>query len=220
MEDVDQIIAEVQNLLGSSDVSNIASSSASDIFEAYVFCLVLEAAKTEGANIHYRDVFNNPVTKLVFRTSPGSIFSTRHPYTHAVIEFPAKPVLEAHVGVRVVGKSRVLHECDVAVIEQVEAENCRQQNVPPRSRNVLIAVECKFYSTPLQLHLARAFIGLTSDMSTSQSLFVTNSSSDAVEKLLSARTKEWEHNIAPRYYDKVMRLRHKFQNAFQKFKAK
>jgi hypothetical protein len=83
----------------------------------------------------------------------------------------------------------------------------------------VIAVECKFYSTPLQLHLARAFIGLTSDLSADKSLFVTNSASDSLERLLTARGKEWEHNLAPSALNEVMRLRYKFQNAYQNYKA-
>jgi hypothetical protein len=156
---------------------------------------------------------------FVFRTSPGYIFSTTRPYTHAEIIFANKPPLEAHVGVRVVGKSGVLHECDVAVIEQAEAATCRQRQVPPRSSKVVIAVECKFYSTPLQLHLARAFIGLVSDMSAKKPIFVTNSASDSLEKLLTGRDRHWEHNVIPAASLEVSRLRHEFQDAFKKFKA-
>lgn len=214
------LLMQIQATLGAAISPSLATASdASDIFEAYVFSLIMEAARTEGASITYRDVSGNTPSVFVFRTSPGYIFSTNHPYTHAIIAFPDKPPLEAHVGVRVVGKSGVLHECDVAVIEQAEAETCRQRQVPPRSSKVLIAVECKFYSTPLQLHLARAFIGLTSDLSASESVFVTNSFSDSLEKLLSGRGKNWEHNLAPNALVEVMRLRHKFQDAFQNYKA-
>jgi hypothetical protein len=214
------LLTQIQATLGSSLSPSLSTaSSTSDIFEAYAFSLVVEAAKTEGAAVSYRDVFDNLPTTFVFRTSPGYIFSTTQPYTHAVILFPNKPPLEAHIGVRVVGKSRVLHECDVAVIEQAEAATCRLRQVPPRSSKVLIAVECKFYSTPLQLHLARAFIGLTSDLSANKSFFVTNSSSNSLEKLLSGRGKDWEHNLVPSAVIEVMRLRHKFQHAFQHFKA-
>jgi len=84
----------------------------------------------------------------------------------------------------------------------------------------LLATECKFYSTPLRLNLAREFLGLTLDLSTGHVLFVTNSSSESVEKLLSQRKKDWEHKLAPSAQAEVMRLRHKFQAAFQHFKAR
>ncbi len=107
----------------------------------------------------------------------------------------------------------------MAVIEQIEAETCRHNQVPPRSSKILIAVECKFYSTHLQLHLARAFIGLVSDMSAKNPIFVTNSASESLEKLLTARHEHWEHNVIPSASLEVSRLRHKFQEAFKKFKA-
>lgn len=221
MSTIADLLAEIETALGPAVSASLTTASAtSDVFEAYVFSLLIEAAETEGATITYRDVFGNIPTTFVFRTSPGYIFSRIHPYTHAVLSFPNKAPLEAHVGVRVVGKSGVLHECDVAVITQIEAETCRRREVPPRSSKIIVAVECKFYSTPLQLNLARAFIGLTSDLSANQAVFVSNSSSQSLEKLLSGRKKLWEHNIIPSSSVEVMRLRHKFQEAFQYFKAK
>jgi hypothetical protein len=215
------LLNEIRTTLGTSITPSLTSASAvSDIFEAYVLSLVIQAAEAEDATISYQDVFGNVPTNFVFRTSPGYIFSTAHPYTHAIITFSNRPPLEAHVGVRVVGKSRVLHECDVAVMEQAEAETCRQRQVPPRSSKVLIAVECKFYSTPLQLYLARAFLGLASDLSVKEAIFVTNTSSDSIEKLLSGRGQRWEHKLTPSSAKEVLRLKHEFQNAFKTYKAK
>lgn len=215
-----QLLQDIKVTLGSTISPSLNSASdVSDVFEAYVFSLVLEAAKAEQASITFRDVHGNSPSIFVFRTSPGYIFSTNKPYTHAIITFSGKPPLEAHLGVRVVGKSGVLHECDVAVLDQIEAETCRQRRVPPRSFRLVIAVECKFYSTPLQLHLAREFIGLTSDLSSDKSLFVTNSASESLERLLTARRKEWEHNLEPNASNEVMRLRYKFQNAYQIYKS-
>ncbi len=215
-----ELLIEIRKVLGTAISPSLSTfSNTSDIFEAYVFCLIIQAARVEGATIYYRDVHGNTPTTFVFRTSPGYIYSTVHTYTHAVIEFPNKPPLENHIGVRVVGKSGVLHECDVAVIEQAEAETCRRSTVPPRSHKVLIAVECKFYTTLLHLNLARAFIGLTTDISNGNRFFVSNTQSESVERLLSNRKRDWEHNLTPRATIEVDRLRHKFQDAFHHFKA-
>jgi hypothetical protein len=215
-----KLLNEIQSVLGSSISPSLSAASAgSDLFEGYIFCLVLQAAKTEGATVCYRNVDGKTPKSFVFRTSPGYIFSQRRQYTHAVISFSGKSPLEVHIGVMVVGRSRVLHECDVAVIEQAEAETCRRRQVPPRSSKILVAMECKFYSTPLHLNLARSFIGLVSDISPKESVFVTNSSSTSVEKLLSGRNKKWEHNVIPSSTIEVSRLQYLFQDAFKNYKA-
>lgn len=221
MTAANELVTEINNVLPATITPGVSSASTvSDLFETFIFCLVIEAAKTEGATVTYRDVFGKIPTAFVFRTSPGFIFSTVKPYTHAILNFVNKPPLEVHIGVRVVGKSGVLHECDLAVIEQVEAVTCRQEQVPPRSSKVKIAVECKFYSTPLQLHLARAFIGLVSDLSANEAIFVTNTASDSIEKLLSGRSRKWEHNLIPRANKEIGRLRNEFQTVFKNYKAR
>jgi len=213
------LLSEIQSALGASIVPSLTSTSNSaDIFEGYIFSQVIMAAKAEGASVIYRDVLGNTPSSFIFRTSPGYIFSNRFAYTHAVITFSNKPALEAHIGVRVVGKSGVLHECDVAVIDFSEAETCRRKSVAPRSNKVLIAVECKFYATSLGLDLARSFIGLVSDISTKNPIFVTNNSSPTLEKLLSERGKKWEHNIIPKS-SSLSRLENEFRTAFKHYKA-
>ena len=146
---------------------------------------------------HYRDPRDHPTNKFVFRTSPGYIWSDTHPYTFALIEFPDVEPLEAHVGVRVSGKSGVLHEFDVCVIRRSEAQTSRRERVHPRHSKVLIGVECKFYTSALNLGLARSFIGLGVDMTAKSTFFVTNSSSQSVERLLSARERNWGVRISP-----------------------
>ena len=114
------------------------ASAVSDLFEVYIFSIILRAARNEGASISYRNVHNQISQSWEFRTSPGRIHGTARSYTHGVIEFPPEPpsthsLLEVHVGVRVQGRSNVLHECDVCVIEQKEAEICRTEQREPRS---------------------------------------------------------------------------------------
>src|SRR2546429_9236173 len=92
-------IESILETLGSLITPNLPSALASSsLFEGYLLSLVLQAAKLKGANIDYRDVENKRPTRLVFRTSPGYIASKAQSYTHAIIEFPNKPVLEAHIG--------------------------------------------------------------------------------------------------------------------------
>jgi hypothetical protein len=217
----DELLNQIDATFGAGIQPNLTTASAvSDIFEVYVFSLVVRAAETEGATVAFYDVYGQPANTFIFRTSPGHLWSSTQPYTYARLSFPTKELLEAHLGVRVAGRSHVLHELDVCVLTHAEAETCRRNQVPPRSSRVLIAVECKFYTSLLSLDLARAFIGLESDISTKDAFFVTNTSSSSVERLLTARSRKWEHNIVPSSQVNVDRLRNTFQLAFKNFKAR
>ena len=152
----------VSNSIGSSRLSQ---SAANDIYEAYIFFLIIDAAIDEGANITYVGTDGTSATELIFRTSSGVIFSTRYNYTHAIINFGDDiPALEVHLGIKLVGTSTVLHEADIAVLNSEAAELCRLNNYSPKSSIALLAVECKFYTSNLQLHLARSFLGLVQDL--------------------------------------------------------
>jgi hypothetical protein len=215
------LLTAIGAALGSSITPGLTNASTTDdIFEAYVFSLALEAARIEGAHISFRDVYGRTPSIFTFRTSPGYIFSTTQPYTHAVIDFPGRPILEAHIGVRVAGSSGVLHECDVAVLYQSEAATCRLNRVSPRSSKLIMGIECKFYSSTIPLGLARSFIGLGLDLSAQDCYFVVNTSSDSAEKLLAKKNRAYGCNIVPSSSIAVDRLRSSFQSSFAKFKAR
>lgn len=216
-----QLLADLAAALGPAVTPALtATDPAHDIYEAYVFGLVLDAATSEGAGVTFENV-NGPSTgTATFRSTPGHIWWTSQPFTHAVLAFPGKPLLEAHVGVYVSGHSRVIHEADVAVIYRDEGITCRMNRVPPRFRNMVLGVECKFYSTRLGLHLARGFMGLCGDLRCRSLFFVTNSGSDSVERLLVHHNKWRGHNVTPIAPDRVEHLRHLFREVFQDYKAK
>ncbi len=75
----------------------------SDLYEEYIFNIILSAARNEGASIVYRDGLGNVPQSFKFRRSPGEIYATDRPYTHTVLEFPGTPLLEVHIGVMVRG---------------------------------------------------------------------------------------------------------------------
>lgn len=214
------LLSEIQAALGAAVSPNLTAASAgSDLFEAYVFGLVLRAARREGASIRFENVDGSLSSTFTFRTSPGHLFWDNRPYTHAVIEFPNRPELEAHLGVYVGGKSGVIHEADVAVVFRDEAMTSRINQVPPRSSKVVLAIECKFYSTNLPLSLARGFVGLCSELTSRDCFFVMNTGSASVEKLLTHHDKKWENLIAPAS-DTVNLLCTSFQKAFKNFKTR
>ena len=218
------LFADIQSAIGNALIPSLTSASAvSDLYEAYLFCIIIDAARAEGATrVDFRSRSQTNPTVFVFRTSPGYLHSTTQDYGYAEIEFQGKPVLEAHLGVRIAGSSGVLHECDVCVLLQEEANVCRNRETTlvPRSARVVLSVEAKFYAGALGLHLGREFLGFLSDTSVGKSFFVVNRESDSIEKLLSHKKKLWEHNISPPNTRDVERLRNAFQTGFKDFNAK
>jgi hypothetical protein len=214
------LLNQVQAALGPAISPNLTdASAASDIFEAYIFSLLLEAARTETAAISFEDVNGKTPTIFTFRTSPGFIFSRTQDYTHAVITFSGRPLLEAHLGVYVEGASGVLHECDVVVVDRSEARACRINQASPRSAKVLIATECKFYAATPSLGLGRGFLGLISDITAKDSFFVMNRKAPSIERLLARRRRHTcRESIIPANTDDVDLLMNSFRSAFREYR--
>jgi len=213
----DDLIDEIEaSIASAAGLSYHEPAATNDVYENYVWTLCIEAARSKGADVSYETVQGSTPSILRFRTSPGSIYSTAHAYTHAILDFVGCPLLEVHVGIRVTGKSRVLHECDVAVLYRDEAEFCRVEEVHPRAARVLIAAECKFYTSALQLYLGRGFLGLTRDIHAKERYFVTNAHSANVAKLIRYHQAEWEFGVVP-LAEEALELRTRFGRAFRNY---
>ena len=217
------LLDEIRQALGQAVSPSLTTQSGvSDIYEAYVFVVLLQAARAEGAQVGFCSIQGGAANQFVFRTSPGYLNSRRQNYGYAEIRFPRCPTLETHLGVRVAGQSNVLHECDVSVLDQAEAELCRRpvRTVAPRSARVRVAVEAKYYTTALSLQLGRAFLGLTRDLSADNVFLVFNREAESVERLLANKKQQWEHRVVPESDVAVNRLRSAFQIAFRNYKAR
>jgi hypothetical protein len=195
------------------------SDAANDLFEGYVWSIVIAAARDQGAQIQYQNVFGQSVNALVLRTSPGNIYSTNRPYTHAVLDFQRCRGLEAHVGIFVAGKSGVIHECDVAVLDQREAQVCRAERVHPRASKVLLAIECKFHSATLQLGQGRGFLGLTKDIMPKNRFLASNVTSQSIERLASHHNLEWDTGIDLVDPNPISLFKARLSRAFRNFQA-
>jgi hypothetical protein len=141
------LIANIKAALSSALSPNLTvGSQGDDLYEAYIWSVILDAARNKGATILFKDVNGNtPAGIFNFRTSPGEIWWSSRNYCHAEIIFPRCPPLEAHVGIYVAGRSKVRHECDVAVLFKSEADVCRSRNALPRASKVILSVEAKYY---------------------------------------------------------------------------
>ncbi|MGL5081925.1 MAG: hypothetical protein ACRC8A_10610 [Microcoleaceae cyanobacterium] len=198
-----------------------AASEIADLYKFYIFNLMIKAARNEGAFVHYQDVLKHDPERLVFRQRAGQIHDTSQSYTHAVIEFKNKPILELHIGVKAQGRLRVLYDCDVCILYKIEAESCRTNQRIPRASGILMVVDCQHYTSELPLESAQAFLALSSELRLMGGCyFVSNSASDAVAKLLASRKRKWDYNVVPNTENNVNRLMYEFQTNFKDFKAK
>lgn len=220
MASADDIFNELQSNLGLVVTSPTFSRSApDDLYEAYVWNLILQAASDESGNVELRDRNLNSTTQLIFRRSPGKISAvTNPPYTHARIEFEDAPPLEVHVGVRVQGRSGVLHECDVLVLTEQEAQACRDQDRHPRNQHIVLATECKYYvaSNPTP-GLGRSFLGLTQEIRARDCHFVINTGAEAIRKLLSHYDRRSSKNVESGSPDNQF-ARAKFRTVFENYR--
>ncbi len=191
-----------------------------DRFEGYLFALVLQAAGKEGAIVRFENR-NGPFTGIAtFRTAPGHLWSDIRPYTHAVIEFANKPLLEAHVGVYVSGRSRLYHEADVAVLSRAVARTCRADRTDPPHSEAVLLLECKYYAADPGVGLGREFLGLSAECGREQCVFVTNQRALRLQKLFEEHDREWGHQILPGQNNDVDRLVGFAQRAFTRYKAR
>ncbi|PKF79534.1 hypothetical protein CW749_11125 [Vibrio sp. vnigr-6D03] len=197
------------------------SNHAHDAYEVYLFSLVIKAAQAEGATVSFEDNRNqkNPST-LIFRSSPATIYSSANAFTHALISFASAPILEVHVGVYVQGLAGVIHECDVAVIDQNEARFCRAHGVHPKKNKVVIAVECKLYENNLGIKIGREFIGMTADLGKENRFLFSNSSGASLEKILVHHKRHRLMGVTPLDHDREEQAIAKLRDAFRDYIAK
>lgn len=218
MTEIDDLISELGTAVGDRDISYNSSTAAWDIYEGYAFALVIRAAVAAGGTVSFEDRDGNRVDSLLFRTSPGMLYSTAHPYTHSVLAFAGCDPLELHVGIRVQGKSGVLHECDVLVLPADEANLSRTRRVAPRGTRSLIAIECKYYASHLSLDLASGFHGLRADLGLKHPFFVTNLRAQRVERYLTYHNRNWESGVVPRSRE-VVYFEGQVREAFKKYQS-
>lgn len=155
------------------------------IYEVFVYCLVIETLRNMNATLEIRDANDKPTADLNFRLSPGYLWTPRAQagfiyFTYNNHEY------ELHNGVRIQGRSHVLHEADICILDRSEAENCRYNSIHPKQTKTKMLIECKFYGRGLPLNLGREFLGLKAEFSLRVTTLASNSSSSGVFDLIKA----------------------------------
>jgi hypothetical protein len=177
-----------------------APTAGNDLYEAYLFGLVLRAAHLEHYGVALADA-DGAATVVRFRRAPGRLSSGGPPgahFTYAVLSCPPRPSLEVHTGVGVVGKSKVVHEADVLVLPEADANRCRTLGVDPAGHDAELLIEAKYYTQPVGLGVGREFLGLCSDVSAKHKAFAATIASDSVVGLFAGRSVAHDIGVLPR----------------------
>lgn len=205
---------------------NIASKTW-DLYEAYLFGLVLNAARAEGATVTYENVTGALVANLVFPTSPRFLKTSTAGYTHAVLTFGSPvPDLEVHTGVYVAGSSGCVHELDVLVVRRDAAAAVRSAAVAkgtPRAKDLVLLLEAKFYElTKLGISETRDFWGLQADFESVARFFVLSKDADPPSRFLARRKvlPELQAPVVPSDAAGEARLTGLLQQAFNEHKRR
>ena len=175
-------------------------TAGNDLYEAYLFGLVLRAARLEGYAVAFANA-DGPATVLRLRRAPGRLSSGGTPtarFTHAVLQCPPRPALELHTGVGVVGTSKVVHEADVLVLPQADADRCRNFDLNPRGSSALLLIEAKYYTNPVGLGTGREFLGLSADVTAKNKVFVATLASESAVSLFSGKSVPHDVGVLPR----------------------
>lgn len=121
--DLNALLTSIQSTLSGAYIPPLSNRIARwALYEVYIFCLILTAARRRGANPPIlRNGNGSAIPPYRFRIGPGRISAT-DPYTYAILDFrqmsPPKLPLEVHVGIYVSGKSYERTQSDVCVLFQ------------------------------------------------------------------------------------------------------
>jgi len=161
-----QVQAQVSALLGplaSVQASYARGAKAHDLYEAVVLVTVMRIADLEGWAVSLEDTGGRPASSLLLRKAPGRLAHPSANFTHVVLRKEDRAALEVHLGIKVEGRSGVLHECDVAILPRRVAHECRDAANPrdPKRGEILWVAEAKFIaSASVPLGYARGLLGL------------------------------------------------------------
>jgi hypothetical protein len=192
-----ELIAAVERTLAALERTYRGGATESDLYEASLLSVVVQAGRDAGGTALMTNDGVRPAAELRFRRSPGNLWSGN--FTYAVISFPnTVKRLEAHLGVYVAGASGVAHECDVALLDQIEADRSRAGGVHPRRRGLVASVEAKHYVASPGIDVGRGFLGLAAELGQRRCcLSFPAKSSSSLAALIARRPSECFDELTP-----------------------
>lgn len=187
LDELTDALNNLFNLSTTGKLLQLNSNTAERAFEAYVLGLCMRAVRNQGGTAILRGIKSGENPKpVVFRGGPGSMASTAQNFCFAYCTLGTKR-FEIHLDVEYLGQSGATHEIDVSLYDYKTAEEVRRKGQLPKSNKPLImAFECKFYTTTPGVDLARGFVGLVSDCASNKlNGFLANKGSSNLERYLS-----------------------------------
>jgi hypothetical protein len=157
------LIAAVEAALGALAPIYKGSADESDLYEAALLTIAVEAARLAGGTELLTNDGVTAAAVVTFRRGPGNLWTPG--FTYALVTFPNTPKrLEIHLGAKIAGSSGVAHECDVCVVDGAECERSRAGGVHPRRTKVIGLIEAKHYAVSPGLGVGRGFLGLGTEL--------------------------------------------------------
>lgn len=191
-----ELVAAAHAALSVPILSHSIASKTYDLYEAYLFGVVVEAAESIGLAVRFESASGASVAGLVLRASPSTIWSGAQPFTHAVFIKNNAPVLEAHLGIYIFATSGLSHEADVVVLDAEEASRARALQQDPRASSAAVVVEAKFHAS-LALRTGREYLGLTTDLGKTSPILATSAPGPSVHRLVSYRGRAGHFELIP-----------------------
>lgn len=193
---INQIRNNLRNIGLNSPVL-INPTAPDKLYEIFIFTCVVRALRRIGASsIEARDSNDMPTNNLIFRLGPGRIYA---PFSAPgfIYFWYNNNEYEIQNGLRVLGRSHVLHELDICIIQRDEAIRCRTNQIDPVKKGIIFLAECKYYGTSLPLHLGREYLGLSSEFNIRVKTIISNSSSDEIHNLVTSHRGTENFNVSP-----------------------
>lgn len=183
----EELIAVVEDSLTTLHANYRGHADESDLYEAALVAVAVDAARAvDGIPLITYDG-RASTTQLRFRQAPGNLWT--RDFTYVVVGFAGRrSQIEIHLGVKVVGASGVAHECDIAILDKDEADWSRSNQMHPRKRHLIAAIEAKNYAASPELGVGRGFLGLGLELSKdSCSLVFPAKGSDNIKMLIAKK---------------------------------
>jgi hypothetical protein len=187
LQDLRNSIDELLGLNATGQLLRLNRNAREKAYEVYIFSLIARSVESLGGSVEIHGMISGPnPPELVFRGGPGQMWSTSDDFCYLVCRLRQKR-FEVHVSVTYEGQSAANHEIDVSIIEQAHADKSRRGALFPRTnKNLVGAIECKFYESNPGVVLGRTFVGLLSDCTSNRfQALAANRTSTGLESFLS-----------------------------------